>query len=100
MIKIGEYYIEPLEFDYRLFTKRISQGKGKNGKGSAGNEYNDVIGYFPTIPSALKRIRKIEVDKQLSDIMVDLDEAIKIIQKTTTEFENTIKDIKYDSNMD
>ena len=91
MIQVGDYFIEPLEFDYRLFTKKISQGKGKNGRGQAGNEYNNVIGYFPTIPSALKRIRKFETDKILLDTTITLDEAISIIEDFDRKFEETIK---------
>lgn len=94
MVTIGEYVIEPLEFDYCVYRKRVSQGKGRNGKGKAGNVYKDVVGYFPNIPSALKRLRKLEMDKQLSDIIVDLDEAISIMEKATNEFESKIKDTK------
>ncbi len=91
MIQIGDYFIAPLEFDYRLFIKKISQGASRNGKGKAGNEYEQTIGYFPTIPSALKRIRKLETDKILLDTTITLDEAISIIEDFDRKFEEMIK---------
>ena len=91
MIKINDYIIKPLEFDYRVSETRAVKKKEK----AKGDETTALIGFFPTVPSALKRIRKLEMDKKLSEVDYDLDEAINVIEKFSKEFENVVKNMEF-----
>lgn len=95
MINFDNYIIEPLEFDYRLSEKRIVKNPPvkKGAKNRVGEETIALVGFFPTIQSALRRMREMEIKKALGKD-VDIKEAINIIQKITDEFEMAIKDYK------
>ena len=95
MINFDNYIIEPLEFDYRLSEKRIIKEPPRNKKltNRVGEETIALIGFFPTIQSALRRMREMEIKKALGED-VDLQKAIDIIQKISDEFEVAIKDYK------
>ena len=86
MIKFDKYLITPMEFDYKLEEKKITK-EGKN----AGKERLDIIGYFPSIKTALMRIRNIEASNTLNNSVLELDEVVNVLKEIDAEFTNFLE---------
>lgn len=82
MLEFENFKITPLEFDYKLSKPYI----GKDQKTGEEKQYEKIIGYFPNIPSALKRIREMAIKEEISLNTVDLDNTIKIMEDVNNAF--------------